>query len=184
MAIISQANAKTLLGITGTEHDAQITALIPRIQDFIIRYCRNNFREFNSSISSGGIAFVTTGRKITDSNSLLDEFKVGDDIAIFGSYRNDKTVEILTVTSAAELILATTESLVAEDMTDESTVTLTLVRFPPGIEMIVSDMISFQLEKGGSSGVTSESAGGWNASYTEDYPKSLLRKLSQYRKAF
>ena len=184
MAIISQTNAKAILGITGTEHDAQITAIIPRIQDFIIRYCRTNFREFRSQISSGGISFTASGNKIADSNENLDEFKVADDVAIEGSFRNDKTMEIKTITDAGNIVMADAETVITEDMSDEATVTLTLVVWPPGITFVVCDMIQYQLEKGGSAGVASESAGGWNASYTEDYPKSLLRKLSQYRKAY
>ena len=50
MAIISQANAKIILGITGTEHDAQIAGIIPRIQDFIIRYCRKLEQNLTSII--------------------------------------------------------------------------------------------------------------------------------------
>ena len=43
MAVITLAEYKTLAGITGTDKDAQITALIPLIEDDIIAICNYDF---------------------------------------------------------------------------------------------------------------------------------------------
>jgi len=43
MAVITLAEYKTLAGITGTDKDAQITALIPLVEDDIIAICNYDF---------------------------------------------------------------------------------------------------------------------------------------------
>ena len=43
MAIITQAEVKTLLQISGTDKDALIEMLIPMVEDDVITYCRNTF---------------------------------------------------------------------------------------------------------------------------------------------
>ena len=43
MAVITLAEYKTLAGITGNDKDAQITALIPLIEDDIIAICNYDF---------------------------------------------------------------------------------------------------------------------------------------------
>ena len=43
MAVITLAEYKTLAGITGTDKDAQITALIPIVEDDIIAICNYDF---------------------------------------------------------------------------------------------------------------------------------------------
>ena len=52
MAIVTQAQVKTAVGIAGTEYDTQITALIPYVQQFIIDYCKNDFRENDIYVQS------------------------------------------------------------------------------------------------------------------------------------
>ncbi len=43
MAVITLSEYKTLAGITGTDKDAQITALIPLVEDDIIAICNYDF---------------------------------------------------------------------------------------------------------------------------------------------
>jgi hypothetical protein len=43
MAIIELAEVKTLLGITDTAKDSYITAMIPIVEDFVKRYCNDDF---------------------------------------------------------------------------------------------------------------------------------------------
>jgi len=45
MAVITQAEVKTLLQITDSTYDALITALIPIVEDYVKNYCNNEFTD-------------------------------------------------------------------------------------------------------------------------------------------
>jgi hypothetical protein len=48
MAIITKDEVKTLLNISDTSKDDFITAMIPITEDFVIRYCNNDFTDADS----------------------------------------------------------------------------------------------------------------------------------------
>lgn len=45
MAIITLAEVKTLLSITDSSKDTLITALIPIVEDFVTKYCNDDFTD-------------------------------------------------------------------------------------------------------------------------------------------
>ncbi len=45
MAIVTLAEVKTLLSITDSSKDALITALIPIVEDFVVRHCNDDFTD-------------------------------------------------------------------------------------------------------------------------------------------
>lgn len=58
MAIITLSEVKTLLSITDSSKDSVITALIPIVEEFVIRYCNNDFK------NSEGVTSFPAGLKL------------------------------------------------------------------------------------------------------------------------
>lgn len=58
MAIITLAEVKTLLSITDSTKDTLITALIPIVEDFVVRHCNDDFTD------SEGVTSFPAGLKL------------------------------------------------------------------------------------------------------------------------
>ena len=195
MAIVTSTQVKTLMGISGTDYDTQIAGLIPQVEDWIIDYCNNDFRQNNIYVQSGNIAFVNGGASadtITDADEQFSDTYApiaGDSITVDGSFRNDgRTYTIATVTSAGTLTLEEKGSVVAEDLAGIATVKLTLVVFRPQLQSIAAEIIKFFLNTGMTIGAVDS---GGAITPAETYPADverdwsrLLARLSPYRKVF
>lgn len=89
MAIITRANAKTLLNITDTSKDERIDLLIPIIENYIIKYCNNEFSDSGVQVFPIGIrtavismlAFHLDQSKV----SGVQSESIGDYSVTFGS---------------------------------------------------------------------------------------------------
>lgn len=184
MPVLTSANCKTLLQITGSGYDTVIAALIPVVQDDIVQYCKNRFLNGRVYVSGSGIAFTNSDPDtITDSDSqfVTAHFTDGMDIYVENSYNNDGIYEVDTV-AAGTLTLASGESLTAED-TGERIITIIKVKFPDALQMTASKMVYWNMKKQGIRGLKSFSLGDYSESYDADggYPKGLLAELNRYR---
>jgi len=183
-SIITQAEAKSLLQITSTTYDTLITTLIPIVQKYVIRICRNSFLNTNFQYSSNTIAFVAidddTPAKITDSDSQFVESDfVAGDYKIRWSKYNDKIVTVDTV-EAGTLTLASGETLVTEAA--ENAVTITKVEFPEDIKLPVAQLINYHITKSGKLVKSESLPGGYSVTFKDE--SEIMSMFNQWRKMY
>lgn len=187
--IITSDEVKSLLQISGTTYDSLITAMIPVVQDFVLKYTNNYFETLTESVyrDTNTISFVSgSPAKINDSQNqfVYMGFVAGIHVRVQGSKFNDGIYKVDSV-EAGSLILSSDDELISESVDSNVLVKITIVQFPKGIKLPVAKMIGFHLEKRNARGVQSESLGDHSISYQSggSYPKSLLDELNQYRQA-
>jgi len=185
--IITAAEVKSLLQISGSAYDSFIDAMIPVVQDFVIQYTNNYFEILTDSVyrDTNTLSFVTgSPAKINDSqNKFVDMgFVAGIHIRVNGSKFNDGIYKVDSV-SARTLTLSSDDSLTNESEDSEVVIKITVVQFPKGIQLPVAQLIGYNFEKRNMKGVQSERLGDHSISYQSGggYPKSLLEGLNQYR---
>lgn len=191
MAIITTAEVKTFLQISGSTYDTLIAALIPKIQDWVVNYCNNPFHVITKKMYATTIAFVDSDPDtITDSASgfVSAGFTDAIDVHVEGSIDNDGIYAVDTV-AAGTLTLASGESLIAEDA--GSGVVITRVRFPQGIKLPVARLIGFDMQKNNMISVKSQSLGDYSVNYAggsgvkdAGYPQGLLMDFAPYRQLY
>lgn len=187
MAIITTAEVKTLLQISGSTYDSLIAALIPPLQSWIIEYTNNPFHS-SKYISGATIAFVDSNPDtITDSGSgFVDAgFTDGIDIHVEGSKDNDGFYYVDTVT-AGTLTLDSDDELIAESAGYD--VLITRVRFPKSLKIVVAKLIGYDLNKNKMWGISDQSLGDYRVKFDGGgvkgggYPQGLLLDLEPFRK--
>jgi|GEM_PF-2045241 len=184
--IITLAEIKQLLQL-GSDHDDVIAELIPIVQDFVIKYCNNFFELMPDKIyrTAITISFDSTLKTINDSDSRFVSagFPSGLHCRVAGSKFNDGIYKIESVT-AGTISLDDDETLIDESADGETVMSITVVKFPAGIKLPVSQMIGFNLDTKAMKGISSESLGDHSISYSSNgaYPDNILRGLNQYRK--
>ena len=173
--MITRAEVKDILQISGTDKDNAIETMIPIVRDFTIGYCNNKFLNENLYYTASTIGFY--GDKIVDSNSgfVTGGFSAGMDIRVYGSDNNDDSYRIKTITAGS---IQTYDKMTTE--TVGNSVTLYQVKYPKGLKLAVANMIGFQLNQ--TQGVSSETIGDYSVSYSGEYPKHLLEALRPYKK--
>jgi hypothetical protein len=189
MPVMTAAEVKTLLGISGTTYDAQIAAYLPIIQSHILEYCGiGRFRDENKQIITATIAFVEGGLSadtITDSaEGFVDiaEFEAGMDIYVECSLSNDGAYTIGTV-AAGTITLDT-----GDDVVDEAAgglVKISRIRWPKAIKKFAAQMIWENISAVKSGNVKSESIGDYSVTYDGagfgGYSNSVLAGLNTWR---
>ena len=190
MAIITKRKVKTLLQIDNTIHDDLISELIPIVQDFIVDYCNNSFKDTNVHMTASTISFADTDPDtILDSASgLVDaEFSANMEIVVEGSDHNNGMFTIDSV-AAGTITLIAADELVTEAAGNE--VTITKVEWPKGLWGTTAKMIGYDIARTTnfkSIGVSSESYGDQSRSYAivgeaGGYPMNILGGLRPYRR--
>ena len=181
--IASLAKVKAILGITDTAQDTRINALIPLVENDIVEYCNNSFRNPNIYYS-GSITIGATGStySLTCADGGMDDLSwvANDYIDIEGSTRNDGFKTIATI---ADTVITTAEPLIAETA---KAITIWLVQFPAGLELYFARMIGYLLKHGDDAGITSESIGSYSYSRngtgsSAGYPDEILKGLNRWQ---
>ena len=182
MAFITKAEAKTLLGISDTSQDTLIETLLPLVKAEIIERTRNSFLVVASQIVSDTISFAASSPAVisdSDSGFLDANFYSGCAVKIYGSLLNDGIYEVTTV-AAGSLTLATGETLVAEAVGEEMTVTR--VKWPQDLKLDAAHIINYYLTKQGKL-VTSETLpGGYSVDFKSD--SQVWARLNKWRKPY
>ena len=193
MAITTLAQAKLILGITGTTQDALITALIPMVeQDYLA--IRNRPFDIGATLTINTGAGVAGNITVTiDGGATIVAVLAGDTatrvawkikLAIGDGYHYTSTISgaVLTITS----IYADTEVTVTFTDTDTTGVTATVsdtdVIYPTGAEMTAIEMIEHRLSKK-PVGVASESLGDHSVSYAAmngKYPIEVTKGIKRF----
>jgi len=194
MALLTTAEAKTLLGISGTTYDTSIATWIPYVEDDIVDYLGHAFQDgyvYRQSIT--GFEFVndTDGDYVTDTDGeFLDKgFSDGMDVVIEGGFSNVGLYNISSA-SATKLTMTETGEFVNQkqnDTKDDNVIGLiriSRVKWPKGLKPIAAKMVWYQIENAKTSDVLSESLDDYSVTYagSHAYPKRVIDMLAKYRK--
>jgi len=190
--IATVSEIKTLTGLADS-YDAQIEALIPMVQNYIVDYTGNRFEmyangearfnkltgAFLEEAEASNVVFDSTNKTITAPTSL-DYSKygiaIGKDISVRGSRYNDG---LYTVEAVNTNVITVSESLNGESLTN--LVTVYLVNFPQSLKFIASQIIKHWLLSKSTSGVQSERLGDYSINYSGDLPAVIIKQLNNYR---
>ena len=191
MPLITTAQARTLLQISGSTYDTLIAAIIPPLQDFIVEYCNNPFHVSEKYIYASTISFADDDPDmINDSDSgFVDAgFTDGIDVHVENSEDNDGIYYVDTVT-AGTLTLDSAEELIVEDA--GYAITITRVKFPKGLRLPTAQLIGYLMQKEKMNGISSKSLADYNVTFDGSsgnkiggFPAGLLADFASYRKIY
>jgi len=181
--IATLAEIKTLLGIADTTKDAQITALIPLVEDDLLTYCNNSFESaiatWGGSVTptQSGTTYTLIGSGFSDSLIVT-----GDYIHVVGTLRNDGYYH---VTNISDTVITVDTATINESAISAS---ISAVEIPAGLKIYFAKMIGWNLYNFKSSGLSSESIGNYSysmkdgASGDAGYPADMLKGLDRWRR--
>jgi hypothetical protein len=165
--------------ITTEETDQVLEAKLQALELLIRAYTNNNFQIR---------AFRAVAVAVAQGNNLLFNspvpFKVGDTLQITES--DFMPGELVTVVTVADGSVT-----VKEDLTDESGVVVTKVKYPQDVKMGVVNLMKWELDNREKVGVASESISRHSVTYVDQtgentvmgYPVTLMGFLKPYRRA-
>ena len=165
--------------ITTEETDQVLEATLHGLEILIRAYTNNNFQIR---------AFRAVAVAVAEGNKLLFNspvpFKVGDTLQLTES--DFMPGELVTVVTVADGSVT-----VKEELTDESGVVVTKVKYPNDVKMGIVNLVKWELEHRDKVGVASESIGRHSVNYIDQtgantimgFPVSLMGFLKPYRKA-
>ena len=165
--------------ITTDETDQVLEAELQALELLIRAYTNNNFQIR---------AFRAVAVAVADGNKLMFNspvpFKVGDTLQITESdFMQDELVTVLTVDDAS--------ITVSGELSDESGVVVTKVKYPMDVKMGIVNLMKWELDNREKVGVASESISRHSVTYVDQtgdntvmgYPVALMGFLKAYRKA-
>jgi len=196
MAIMTTAEVKTILGISGTTYDTKIAALLPLVEDDLIDYLGDALADGYVWRESGSMLAFYEGDSDThdyitdgDSDFLNRGFADGMDIIIEGGYSN---TGLYTIDSAAagKIKLSEYEELVTQDQDDTSddheigSVRISRVKWPKALKVPVAEMVWSLIDDAQPSMAQSERIGDYSIAYvgTHAYPSKTIRMLDKYKR--
>lgn len=165
--------------ITTDEEDQVLEAKLQALELLIRAYTNNNFQVR---------AFRAVAVASSEGNTLLFNspipFKAGDTLQITESYFMPG--ELVTVEYASGDSVT-----VNEELTDESGVVVTKVKYPMDVKMGIVNLMKWELDNREKVGVASESISRHSVTYVDQtgentimgYPVALMGFLKPYRKA-
>jgi hypothetical protein len=171
---------KTLNQITNNTYDTLISTLIPMCESEIYNYCNNYFTNTSIILITSDVEFLSTTPSIILQQS--NDFKANTHINISGSIYNDGNYKIVSKTNPLILIVDNTNIIDEVATTD---ITIKLVSYPRELELALSQMVNFRLQKDINNGVKSEKIDDYSITYGDistSYPLSILNILNKYRK--
>ncbi len=192
MRIVELEVIKEILGLTDTTYDNHINRLLPFVQEDIIEYLNNEFRDDNTSYSASMILVNADPPTITDTENnqfVLEGFEEGMDIALEGTARNKGIYTIASV-AAGTITLAVTDELLDETATDEfggNTIKLTRIRWPKGLKLYVAQIIWENISRARNKDIKSKSLGPSSVTYmpigSGGYSEGIIKGLGKYKLA-
>jgi hypothetical protein len=165
--------------ITTDETDQVLEAKLQALELLIRAYTNNNFQIR---------AFRAVAVAVAEGNKLLFNspvpFKVGDTLQITESdFMQDELVTVAAVEDSS--------ITVSGELSDESGVVVTKVKYPTDVKMGVVNLMKWELDNREKVGVASESISRHSVTYVDQtgdntimgYPVALMGFLKPYRKA-
>ena len=161
------------------EEDQVLEAKLQALELLIRAYTNNNFQIR---------AFRAVAVAVADGNKLMFNspvpFKVGDTLQITESdFMQDELVTVLTVDDSSITVIG--------ELSDESGVVVTKVKYPMDVKMGIVNLMKWELDNREKVGVASESISRHSVTYVDQtgdntvmgYPVALMGFLKPYRKA-
>lgn len=184
--ILSSTEVTVYSNISASAVTIAASGLIDVIQERVTFMTNNYF--VSELFFEDSLTFNGTARTIVTGTVHFEEynFLAGDDIFIYGSYRNDGYKTLLSV-SENTATLATGQTVV-EELSGQS-ILLSVVKWPVSVKQIAARMLAYDYDvrPSRSYGLKSRSLGPLSESFSsgaEDeygYPKELTDGLSLYR---
>ena len=165
--------------ITTDEEDSVLEGKLQALELLIRAYTNNNFQVR---------AFRAVAVAVSDGNKLLFNspipFKVGDTLQITESdFMQDELVTVSAVDGSSVTVVG--------ELTDESGVVVTKVKYPMDVKMGIVNLMKWELDNREKVGVASETISRHSVTYVDQtgentvmgYPVALMGFLKAYRKA-
>jgi hypothetical protein len=186
MAIVTATEITVYTDISASAGTITTSGLIPIVQERIVDITNNPF--ITDIQVWGSLTFNATAGTIVSGADLVSlGFIAGDEVYIYGSYRNDGYKTIGSVTSST-ITLATGSSVINEVL--PTNIMLAVVKWPNPLKYLAAQMIKYDYDdrKSRSIGVTSRTLGPFSetlsAGVVSDqpygYPRELIDSLSAY----
>ena len=196
MALMTTAEVKSVLGITGTTYDTQIGFFLPIVEEDLIAYLNNTFSDgYVYKESASAFNFVRgdsdTADHITDTEAefLVKGFLSGMDVIIQGGGAN---VGLHTISSAStdRLLLSETGILINQDQgstVDDNyigSVLISRVKWEAALKLPAAKMIWSLIENGKVDDVKSEKIDDYSITYVGNnaYPTAISDMLNKWRR--
>lgn len=191
--IATLSEIKTLLGISVSTYDTRITANMPIVENFICKFCNNDFVEYTNRtpsiprvlIQSDEIEFVNSTNSLDSSTVDLSTYRLieGDNLRVYGSYHNNKVFTIDTIASGS-IVFEDVNTVNDEDYGDY--ITLAKVLYPEELKKLYAVMINYNIRDDNLKGLKSETILGYSYTLSDTnlsgYPDSMIKELYNYRK--
>lgn len=165
--ILTLAEVKTNLGYSDNLKDNEISLLIKKAMDFIVKETNNYFIDFETSAIEDTAVFSSTNKTITFTEEITGWF---NDIFIICSRKNSGFFKVKDISGN----VITVEETLKDDTAE---VIVKKVVFDDNLKYLASQMIKDSLEKEISSDVKSESAESYSVTF-----RDLDEFLNNYRK--
>ena len=193
MALVTVEEAKTILGITGTTYDTQLTYFLPLVEKDIVSYLGHAFQD--KYVAREGSLDMYRGDSdthdyITDDDGYFATkgFLAGMDIAIEGGYSN---VGLYTIESVAstKIILTEYERLItqvhdADNVNHIGQIEVSRVKWPPELKLSGAKMAWYLIDNAKVSDATSERLDDYAITYAgaNAYPNRILNSLDKFKR--
>jgi len=183
--VVSATEVTILSPISASAAMILASEIIPIVQDRITMLTNNYFTselQFEDRIT-----FDSALRTLTTGSAHFEEynFLAGDDIMLYGSYRNDGYYTILSVNENVATLV--TGSTIINELSGQS-ILLSVVQWPKPIKYAAAQMIYYDVDIRPTivPGYNSGSLGPFSESYSANtdeygYPKSIMEMLVPYR---
>lgn len=187
MAVITATECTILSSITASAATITASGLIPIVQERICMATNNFF--LTDLCLQDAVTFNGTARTVIASESYESQnFRAGDDIYIYNSFRNDGFFSLDSV-SGSTLTLISGQTVV--DELSGASVLISVVKWPSPIKQVAALMVQFDLEVRGkkSADVRSHSLGPFSETFSSGdddafgYPRKITDQLIPYRMA-
>ena len=187
MALITVAEAKSILGITSSDYDTQLGILVPLVSyQVVYSICQNRFVNEKITIQNSTFTFANSGATITDSLAQFTEskFPTGTgDIVLGGSLSNDGLYDVTSISTSVITLNVTTMTKALVDEAEGELIEIKYVQFPQELKIPTANWLWYLLNsKDSSSGKASESVLSYSVSFINDIPKDIMKEFNAYRK--
>jgi hypothetical protein len=196
MALMTYTEVKSILGVTSTAADSQITALIPYVENDIIDYCHTAFQDPVIYHDGGTLAFVRgdTNTSVTSADRITDDydyfttcgFRAGMDIFVEGGSNEGKYT--LAAVTTDKLTLTCTGTLEDQDQStfhnSPGEIKISRIRWPTALKIVAAQMVWHLVSDPQPTKIQSERIDDYSVSFIGEhaYPNAIEAGLRKYKR--
>jgi len=183
MPILTATELTIYSSISATVGTIVTKKLVEEIQDIVVMKT-NNYFCLDLDLQDT-MTFYASNNTIVANNSFADQnFVAGDDVFIYGSYRNDG-YHIVSAVDTTTLTITSASSMV--DELSGRSILISVVKWPLGIKKIAARMAAYDYDdRPNTKGIKSRTLGPFTESYSgesfdsDGYPISIVSGLDDY----